>query len=57
MDKQKILEWANKLIQEYEDSAETVIAEFSVTEDEDFKENEQYCNELREEIKNLLDLN
>lgn len=57
MDKQKILEWANELIQEYQDSAETVIGEFEADVDKGFKENEQYCDELREEIKNLLELN
>lgn len=56
MDKQKILEWANKLIQEYQDSAETVIGEFSGNVDNELKENEQYCDELRQEIKNLLEL-
>lgn len=56
MDKQKILEWANKLIQEYEDSAEAVIGEFSGTAEQDFKENEEYCQQLRQEIKSLLEL-
>lgn len=56
MDKQKILEWANELIQRYHDSSESIIYEFSDNEKEDLKENEQYCDELKQEIKNLLEL-
>jgi hypothetical protein len=56
MDKQKILEWANKLIREYQDSAETVIAEFSGTPEKEIEENDRYCDELRNEIMKLLEM-
>ena len=54
MDKQKILEWANKLIDNYESFVDSEYEEYS--RKDVYNEGKQYCNELREEIKNLLEL-
>jgi len=55
MDKQKILAWANKLIEDYESFIDGDFEEYG--RQDVYEEGKQYCNELREEIKNLLELN
>ncbi|MHC1722755.1 MAG: hypothetical protein AB9836_06070 [Aminipila sp.] len=56
MDKQAILQWANNLIEQYEEVSETVIEETSNTIDESLSYLRQECKELKEEIKELLEI-
>lgn len=53
MDKQKILEWSNKLIDDYE---ERIATDLNYTDYNEFEKDTQHCEQLREEIKNLLEL-
>ncbi len=53
MDKQKILEWANKLIEDYENC---IGRDTSYVDYDEYEKDEQHCDELRQEIKKLLEL-
>lgn len=56
MKKQAILKWANELVERYEEVAETAIEETSSDISYSLEELKVECAELREEIRELLEL-
>lgn len=57
MDKEKILQWAFELIKLYEDNEERIVDEFGDASKDSHLQNKEFCDGLRTEIRELLELN